>query len=116
MYIRAKFDRDRNRYRVQIVQSLRDGKRVRQKVVRHVGIAHNEAEVEALKQVANLILEEILRTQAPQRELFTPRECAGLIALGRRAPRPERLGVDLGECRERARLSVGVREITLPAF
>ena len=110
MFVRTKFDRDRNRTRVQIVQSVRHGQRVSQKVVRHVGIARSDTETEALKQLAVLILEEIRHTQAPQRTLFTAREYADLITLGRHTPRPERLGVDVGQCREKARLSLGVRE------
>ena len=39
MFVRKKFDAARNRYRVQIVQSFRDGKKVRQKIIRHVGTA-----------------------------------------------------------------------------
>ena len=38
LFIRTKYDPDRDRYRVQIVKSVRHGDLVRQKIVRHVGI------------------------------------------------------------------------------
>ena len=111
MFVRVKKDADRGRFRVQIVQSVRDGGRVRQKVVRHVGIGRSEAEVEALKGLAKTIMEGILESSAPRRrELFGPRETEGMLALARGSARPGRLGVDLAECREESRMSLGVRE------
>ncbi len=71
MFVRVKKDTDRDRYRVQIVQSVRDAGRVRQKVVRHVGIGRNESEVAALKALAETIKADILMSSAPRRrELF----------------------------------------------
>ena len=52
MFIRTKHDPERKRTRIQIVQSVRTGQKVRQKVVRHVGIAHNDTEVADLKRLA----------------------------------------------------------------
>ena len=111
MFVRVKKDADRGRFRVQIVQSVRDGGRVRQKVVRHVGIGRSGSEVEGLKGLAETIMEGILESSAPRRrELFGPREHAEMIGRAREASRPDRLGVDLGECREESRVSLGVRE------
>ncbi len=111
MFIRTKHDPERKRTRIQIVQSVRTGQKVRQKVVRHVGIAHNDTEVEDLKRLAGRIMEELRTAQSPQMELFTPTEYADLATLVRTAPRPEKLNVDLGECREESRLSLGLRDV-----
>ncbi len=111
MFVRVKKDADRGRSRVQIVQSVRDAGRVRQKVVRHVGIGRSDSEVEALRELAGTIMEGILESSAPRRrELFGPREHAEMVVRAREAPRPDLLGVDLGECREESRMSLGVRE------
>ena len=111
MFIRTKHDPERKRTRIQIVQSVRTGQKVRQKVVRHVGIAHNDTEVADLKRLAGRIMEELRASQSPQMELFTPTEYADLATLVRTAPRPEKLNVDLGECREESRLSLGLRDV-----
>ncbi len=111
MFIRTKHDPERKRTRIQIVQSVRTGQKVRQKVVRHVGIAHNDTEVEDLKRLAGRIMEELRAAQFPQMELFTPTEYADLATLVRTAPRPDKLDVDLGDCREESRLSLGLRDV-----
>ena len=49
MFIRTKHDPKLNRTRVQIVESVRTGKKVRQKILRHVGVAHNHGEIEVIK-------------------------------------------------------------------
>ncbi len=56
-------------------------------------------------------MEELRTAQSPQMELFTPTEYADLATLVRTAPRPEKLNVDLGECREESRLSLGLRDV-----
>jgi len=110
MFVRTKFDADRNRTRVQIVQSVRDGQKVRQRIVRHVGIATSDLQLDSLRQLARVIMEEIRQSASPQQELIAPKQYADLLEQGKRE-RPGRLGVDLGECREESRLSVGVREV-----
>ena len=59
-------------------------------------------------------MEQLLADRAPQRELFTPTDIclyADLQEVVRKAPRPEKLDVDLGACREEARLSPGLRDV-----
>ena len=110
MFIRTKYDPDRDRYRVQIVKSVRHGDLVRQKIVRHVGIAKSKTELEPLRQLGEFILAEIQQTHSPQQELFSVKEYARLLTHARQAKQAEKLGVDVGECREQARLTVGVRQ------
>ena len=110
MFVRKKFDADRDRWRVQIVQSYRDGKKVRQKIIRHVGTAGSAAQLTRLMELGEVIKEEITQQSNPQQELFTPKQYGDLLSQCRRGRTASRLGVDVGQCREHNRLSVGVRE------
>jgi len=111
MFVRTKFDKDRNRTRIQIVQSVREGRKIKQKIVRHVGAARSDSDIEALKQLARTFMEELRQAHSPQQELFTPGQYAELIQATRTTARPTRLGVDLGECQEDARVALGVRDV-----
>ena len=111
MFIRTKHDPKLNRTRVQIVESVRTGKEVRQKILRHVGVAHNDGEIEVIKRSARQLMEQLRADQTPQMELFSPTEYADLQEVVRKAPRPEKLDVDLGDCREETRLSPGLRDV-----
>ncbi|WP_419739710.1 hypothetical protein [Ruegeria sp.] len=51
MFIRTKHDAKLNRTRIQIVESVRTGSKVRQKILRHVGVAHNDSEIEDIKRL-----------------------------------------------------------------
>ena len=108
MFIRTKYDPELDRTRVQIVESVRTGKKVRQKILRHVGTAHNESELETIKRLAGQLMDQLRADRTPQMELFTPTEYSVLQNLVHKAPRSEKLEVYLDDCREEARLS-GVR-------
>ena len=49
MFIRTKNDPKLNRTRVQVVESVHTGKKVLQKILRHVGVGHNDSEIEVVK-------------------------------------------------------------------
>ncbi len=68
-------------------------------------------EVEALMQLGDQILAEMKITDSPQRDLFTVQEYARVLTHLRHAKRPPKFGVDLGDCLEEARLTVGVRQL-----
>ena len=110
MFVRKKFDAARNRYRVQIVQSFRDGKKVRQKIIRHVGTAPGGAQLTKLMELGEFIKEDLRQQCNAQQELFTPKQYADLLSQCRRNRKAAHLGVDLGQCREQNRLNIGVRE------
>ena len=55
MFIRVKTTPNSPRKSVQIVESFREGKKVRQRIVRHVGIAIDADEEIALRQLAEHI-------------------------------------------------------------
>ena len=90
---------------------MRTGKKVRQKILRHVGVAHNDGEIEVIKRSARQLMEQLRADRTPQQELFSPTEYADLEEVVRKAPRPENLDVDLGDCREETRLSPGLRDV-----
>ena len=55
MFIRVKTKPGSQRKAVQLVESVRSGKKVSQRIVRHIGIAENEAELAKLKELGELM-------------------------------------------------------------
>lgn len=73
MYIRVNKTPNRPRRSIQIVESIRKGKSVKQKIVRYVGIANDESEEQKLKMLADEIIIKIKLERAatsPQQSLF----------------------------------------------
>ena len=66
MFVRVKSTPNSPRQAVQIVQSVREGDKVRQKILRHVGVAMNDAELVKLKEVA-----EFVKSQLQEEELLS---------------------------------------------
>lgn len=82
MFVRVKSTPNSPRLSVQIVENVRDGQKVKQKIVRHVGIAMNENELEKLKDVAEYIKANIEDEREPS--LFAPETMAELAIEGRK--------------------------------
>ena len=59
MFIRVKESGKARNKKVQICECVREGSRVRQIIVRHVGVAKNEKELEDLKRLAEVIKKQI---------------------------------------------------------
>jgi len=59
MFIRIKATAQPNKKKVQICESVRQGTKVKQVIVRHVGIAHDEKELESLKKLGNTLISQI---------------------------------------------------------
>ncbi len=55
MFIRVKTSRNSPSKAVEIVEGIREGSKVRQRIVRHVVTAHTESDIKALKDVAEHI-------------------------------------------------------------
>ena len=72
MFVRVKKTPNSPRKSVQIVHSYREGKRVRQKIVRHIGIAQNEEELQELKLYAQKVKLEL--EQEGSLPLYSPQE------------------------------------------
>ena len=75
MFIRIK-KKSETRYSIQIVESIREGTTIKQKLVRHIGVAHAEHEIAGLEKLANLIKAQIEEERQPR--LFTPEQVAAL--------------------------------------
>ena len=74
MFMRIKSTPNSPRKSVQIVASVRDGNKVRQKIMRHVGVAQNDAELAQLKELAEFIKTQMEEEHQPQ--LFPADEVA----------------------------------------
>jgi len=78
MYVRVKTTPNSPRKSVQIVESVRKGDKVSQKIVRYVGIAMNEDELIPLKQLAESIKLKLEAEIHNRSMLFSPEELAKL--------------------------------------
>ena len=120
MFVRVKNTPNSPRQSVQIVESSRVGDKVKQKIVRHVGIAHSEYELVQLKDLAQNCINQILAERAQaQGDMFHP--SAEDFARGRKPhkklsdvlPVSE---VSLGDVEEQERVVEGVHEVAGSVF
>ena len=109
MFIRVKSTPNSPRRSVQIVQSLRQGSQVRQKIIRHVGIAMDDQELERLKELAEFIKVGI-QTQT-QASLFSQEELARQLSEARQQAQTHPMKVDLRALRETQRVVGGIHEV-----
>ncbi len=72
MFVRVKSTPNSPRKSVQIVHSQRVGSKVKQKIIKHVGVAFDDKEIEELKAMANSIKAQL--EAAEQLPLYTPQE------------------------------------------
>ena len=72
MFVRIKSTPNSPRKSIQIVESIRDGDHVRQKILRHVGIAMDEDELIKLKELAEYIKAKLEAEHQPS--LFSPED------------------------------------------
>lgn len=111
MFVRQKSTPNSPRKAIQIVESIRDGQRVKQRIVRHVGIAIDEEEVERLLELAHHIKSQLEEEHTPT--LFGPEKMAK-IALQSRENKQETEGsitVDLKKLTEEQRIIVGIHDV-----
>ncbi len=110
MFVRVKSTPNSPRKSVQIVQSVRKGTKVSQKIVRHIGIAIDEDELTKLKYLAEEIKLKIESHEQPF--LFTPEE---MIHLNSKKQvinvKEEDYQVNIQELKEEQRNIVGIHEI-----
>lgn len=106
MFVRIK-DKSNNKKAVQIVETFRRGDKVHQKIVRHIGQAVTETEVEALRQLAQAIMVEVENQRQPVLPLVAPEDVYGL-------PKTKREVTDtvtVKNLREEQRIIEGVGDI-----
>ena len=110
MFIRVKTTPNSPRRSVQLVESVRDGDRVRQRILRHIGVAMDDDELERLKQLAEYVKVKLIDERQPT--LFPPEPLAEMaIGAGRRGDGKRELRVDLGQLEEEQRVVTGVHEV-----
>ncbi len=108
MFIRVKTTPNSPRKSVQIVESVRDGNTVKQRIVRYVGIAMDDQELKQLKNLAEHIKAKIQDERHPS--LFPP-ETIAEMAIKHREEKEKDLPVNLKELREEQRTILGIHEV-----
>lgn len=114
MFIRIKTTPNSPKKAVQIVKSVRNGKSVSQKIVRHVGTALDEKELEKLKELAEFYKAQLEQQTNPT--LFAPETLAEMAIEARKAnegkqQRQDQLNVNLKNIREESRVVLGIHEV-----
>lgn len=112
MFVRVKTTPNSPRKSVQIVASERVGTKVKQRIVRHVGIAMNEDELVRLRELAEYIKTNLEEETSPS--LFHPDDLAQWAVESRRKAALEKdleLNVNLRALREENRIIVGIHDI-----
>jgi len=116
MFIRVKTTPNSPRKSIQIVASVRDGDKVRQKIIRHVGIAENDEELVKLKEVAQFIMQQIEQTHQPS--LFDPEAAARQIIEASKEQKNQEnnasessMTVNLQQLREIQRTVIGIHDV-----
>ncbi len=111
MFVRVKSTPNSPRQSVQLVESIRQGKKVKQKIVRHVGIAMDDDELGKLKELAEVIKAKLEAQH--QQSLYTPEQVARQVieAKAAQAKSTSPLTVDLRQLEEDQRVVTGIHEV-----
>lgn len=103
MFVRTK-EKPNGKTSVQIVESYRNADKVSQKIVRHVGQAVTEMEVEELKRLAQKIIVEMKNQRSPVLPCFSPDDIYGAKV----CPQVIDDKVDIAGLREEQRIVEGI--------
>jgi len=107
MFIRVKSTNINKTTFVQIVQSVRSADRITQRIIRHVGVAHNSEELESLKLLAESLK---IKLEANGQEfLFKPEEITSL-AESKKSYDDSDYIVNVADLIEEQRLTSGIHE------
>jgi len=109
MFVRVKTTPNSPRKSVQLVESVRDGTAVRQRIVRHIGIALDEDELVRLKDLAEVVKAKLQADTQPQ--LFLPEDVAEQLSAARARQDGSPLKVELKALRETQRLISGIHAV-----
>lgn len=116
MFVRIKSTPYSPQESVQIVQSRRVGGKIKQTILRHVGVADNEQELAGLKELAEVLAHQ-MRLQQESAELFLAEQVPARPPKARQAAcppveeEPAALKVDLRKLREERRNILGIHDI-----
>lgn len=108
MYIRTKTSKNSPRKSVQIVESVRQGDRVIQRIVRHIGVAEDEAHLEELRKLAIVVMAE---EKANRQLLFDKEEKVKLFVEEYERQLKEKEMVDVAGLSYRERVVEGYEEV-----
>ena len=65
MFLREKKLSGSEKIKLQLVVNYRQNGKVRQKILRHIGIAHNQEELKKLRELGSIVKEQLIREQNP---------------------------------------------------
>lgn len=112
MFVRVKTTPNSPRKAVQLVEAVRTGGKVRQRIVRHLGVAADDEALARLKELGEYLKAQIAEHRQPS--LFPPEQVATQVieAARREAAVPDEtaLTVDLKALREEQRVVTGIHE------
>ncbi len=112
MFVRRKTSKNSPKIAIQLVESIRDGKKVKQKIIRHFGTALNEEEAKVLTRLALNYKDQLLR-QSHQLKLFEKADSEAIERLveSSKAVQPDRLDVNLKNIVEEKRITTGIDQV-----
>jgi len=112
MFVRRKTSKNSPKIAIQLVENIRDGKKVKQKIVRHFGTALNEDEAKVLTGLA-MVYKAQLQESSEQLKLFDKSDFSTIERLveSSQAKQPERLDVNLRNIIEEKRITTGVHQV-----
>lgn len=106
MFVRTK-KKDEKRWQVQIVESIRQGDTVKQKIVRSIGVAHSAREVEQFKKIGEKAIVEIKNARQPVLAFEDP----DVVYAPKARRKPVDDTVKLKSLKEESRLIEGIQEV-----
>ena len=109
MFIRIKTSPNSPKKSVQIVKSVRKGKTVSQKIVRHIGTALDKDELDRLIEMAEFVKAKLEVETDPN--LFKPETISEMAIQARKKKEDKPLKVNLKNLREQSRVVVGIHEV-----
>lgn len=112
MFVRKKTSKNSQKTAIQLVENIRDGKKVKQKIIRHFGTALNEEEEKALTKLALIYKSELLKNSA-QISLFEENSLETIEKLNHssQSKQPDRLDVNLKNIVEEKRITTGLHQV-----
>lgn len=117
MFIRIKPSSKPNKKKIQICESIRQGSKIKQVIVRHVGVAHDENELIELKRLAKVLIGQIHEERRgpflfPIEELETANASEPSVSIpSKEKEHEEGLIVDLDDLSEQKRIVEGFHEV-----
>lgn len=109
MFIRIKASSNGVHKKVQLVESIRQGNKVHQKIVRHIGTATDDLELEHLTRLAEYSKAKIEEERQPR--LFAPKEMAELSLIHKDRSLEKSSPVHVEDLYEESRHIIGIHDV-----